>query len=154
MFAFHFVAIGPFLAEIWQIPYLTLNFQGQGHDENRPKSNQVIYWSGPAIVPKMKEIQNVVQQLLHEQMSAAGSRGGAGVWTGTKTLSHPRYTRVTYWQKKFYVFSNKSSMASTNTKITLLCQPNLFSKVNPNIYILRRLLLMIVICVLSGFIEL
>ena len=29
MFAFLFVAIGPLLAEIWQIPYLTLKIQGQ-----------------------------------------------------------------------------------------------------------------------------
>ena len=34
MFAFRFVAIGPFLAEIEQIPYLTLKNLGQGHDEN------------------------------------------------------------------------------------------------------------------------
>ena len=59
---------------------------GQGHDENRPKSNQVIYRSGPTIVPKMKEIQNVVQKLSCEQKSAAGgSGGGSGVRTGTKT---------------------------------------------------------------------
>ena len=56
MFAFHFVAVGPFLAELWQIPYLTLKIQGQGHNENLPKSNQVIYRSGPTIVPQMKEI--------------------------------------------------------------------------------------------------
>ena len=31
MFAFHLVAIGPFLAYIEQIPYLTLKIQGQGH---------------------------------------------------------------------------------------------------------------------------
>ena len=42
MFAFRFVAIGPFLAEIEQIPYLTLKNLGQGHDESRPKSNQVM----------------------------------------------------------------------------------------------------------------
>ena len=30
---------------------------------SRRKSNQVIYWSGPTIVPKMKEIQKVVQSL-------------------------------------------------------------------------------------------
>ena len=30
---------------------------GQGHDENRPKSNQVIYRSGPTIVPQVKEIK-------------------------------------------------------------------------------------------------
>ena len=41
----------------------------------------------------MKEIQKVVQKLLREQESAAG--GGAGVRTGTKTWSHPRYTGVT-----------------------------------------------------------
>ena len=45
-FAFYFVAIGPFLAEIEQIPYLTLKIVGQSHDDNRPKSNQVIYRSG------------------------------------------------------------------------------------------------------------
>ena len=56
---------------------------GQGHDENRPKSNQVIYRSGPTIVPKIKEIQNVVQKLSREQESVAG--GGGGVQTGTKT---------------------------------------------------------------------
>ena len=56
MFAFRFVAIVPFLAEKKQIPYLILKIQGQGHDENRPKSYQVIYRSGPTIVPKMKEI--------------------------------------------------------------------------------------------------
>ena len=36
------------------------NNLGQGHDENRPKSNQVIYRSGPTIVPKIKEIQKVI----------------------------------------------------------------------------------------------
>ena len=81
MFAFRFVAIGPFLAEILQIPYLTLKNLGQGHHKNRPKSNQVIYRSGPTIVPKMKEIQKVVQKLSREQESAAGG----GVRTGTKT---------------------------------------------------------------------
>ena len=50
-------------------------------DENPPKSNQVIYRSGPTIVPKMKEIQKVVQKLSREQESAAGG----GVRTGTKT---------------------------------------------------------------------
>ena len=81
MFAFCFVAIGPFLAEKEQIPYLTLKIQGQGHDENWLKSNQVIYRSGPTIVPKMKEIQKVVQKLSHGQKSGAGG----GVRTGTKT---------------------------------------------------------------------
>ena len=81
VFAFRFVAIGPFLAEIYPIRYLTLKIQGQGHDENRPKSNQLIYRSGPTIVPKIKEIQKVFQKLLREQESAAGG----GVRTGTKT---------------------------------------------------------------------
>ena len=43
VFGFRFVAIVPFLTEILQIPYLTLKIQGLGHDENQPKSNQVIY---------------------------------------------------------------------------------------------------------------
>ena len=84
MFAFRFVAIGPFLAEIQQIPCLTLKIQGQGHDQNRPKSNQVIYRSEPTIVPKMKEIQKVVQKLLREQNGCGGASGG-GVRTGKKT---------------------------------------------------------------------
>ena len=86
MFAFRFVAIGPFLAEIWQIPYLTLKNLGQGHDENRRKCNLVICRSGPTIVPKMKEIPKVVQKLSRGQESAAGGGGGGGgVRTGTKT---------------------------------------------------------------------
>ena len=60
---------------------LTLKFQGQVHNENQPKSNQVIYRSGPTILPKMKEIWRVVQKLLHEQDSAAAGGGQ----TGTKT---------------------------------------------------------------------
>ena len=35
MFAFRFVAIRPFLAEIKQILYLTLKIQGQGHDQGQ-----------------------------------------------------------------------------------------------------------------------
>ena len=72
------------LAEILQIPYMNLKNLGQGHDENRPKSNQVIYRSGP----KMKVIQKVVQKLSREQESVAGGGGGGGgggVRTGTKT---------------------------------------------------------------------
>ena len=68
------------MAEIQQIPDLTLKIQGQGHHENRPKSKQVIYGSGPTIVQKMKEIQGVFQKLSREQESAAGG----GIRTGTK----------------------------------------------------------------------
>ena len=85
---FHFAAIRPVLAEIYQIPYLTMKIQGQGHDENRPKSNQVIYRSGSTIVPQMKEIQKVIEKLLHEQVSAADTVApapGAGARTSTKT---------------------------------------------------------------------
>ena len=46
------MAIGPFWVEIKQIPYLSLKIEGQGHDENRPKSNQVMYRSGSLILPK------------------------------------------------------------------------------------------------------
>ena len=69
---------------------------GQGHDENRPRCNQVIYRSRPTIVPKKKEIQNFVQKWSREQESEAGGGGGGGgggdddddddgVRTGTKT---------------------------------------------------------------------
>ena len=64
-----------------------MKIQGQGHDQNRPKSNQVIYRSGPTIVPEMEEIQKVVQKLSREQESAAGGGGaGGGVRTGTKNI--------------------------------------------------------------------
>ena len=63
---------------------MTLKIQDQGHDENQPKLNHVIYRPGPPMVPKMKEIQKVVQKLSREQESAAG-RGGGGIRTGTKT---------------------------------------------------------------------
>ena len=72
----------------WDIAniYLTLKNLSQGHSENRPKSNQVIYRSRPTIMPKMKEIPKVVQKLSHEQESAAGGGGACGgVRTSTKT---------------------------------------------------------------------
>ena len=62
-FPFRFMAILTFLAEIQQIPYLTLNFQGEGHVENWPKSNEIIYRSGPSIPPKMKEIRKVARKV-------------------------------------------------------------------------------------------
>ena len=68
MFAFHFVAIRWFLAEIQQNPYLTLKIQGQGQDENQLKSNQVIYKSVPSILPQMKEMKKIVQNLSCEQI--------------------------------------------------------------------------------------
>ena len=37
MFAIRFVAIGPLLAEIWEIPYLTLKIQGQGHGQGQTR---------------------------------------------------------------------------------------------------------------------
>ena len=42
-------------------------------------------------MPKMKEIQKVVEKLSHEQESAAGGGGGGGggVRTGTKTEVTP-----------------------------------------------------------------
>ena len=55
MLAFYFMSIGPFGADIEQIPDLTLKIQSQGYFENRPKSNQVIYRSMPSILPKMKK---------------------------------------------------------------------------------------------------
>ena len=51
--------LSSFLAEIQQIPYLTLESLGQGHGKNWPKSNQVIYRSGPSILPKRKESEKV-----------------------------------------------------------------------------------------------
>ena len=72
--------MGPFLAEIQQIPYLTLENLGQGHNENQPKSNQVIYRSGPTIMPKMKEIPKVVQKLSRKQESAAAAAEPAAAY--------------------------------------------------------------------------
>ena len=59
---FCFMAIWPYLAEIQQIPYLTLKIQSQGQNKSQPKSNQVICRSGPSIHPKMKEIQEFDQK--------------------------------------------------------------------------------------------
>ena len=50
-------------------------------------------------MPKMNEIDKVVQKLSREQESVANDGGvagaGGGVRIGTKTWSHPRYTGVT-----------------------------------------------------------
>ena len=45
----------------------------KSRSRSRRKSNQVIYRSGPTIVPKMKEIQKVVEMLSREQESAAAA---------------------------------------------------------------------------------
>ena len=45
MFAFHFVAIGPLLAEIWEIPYLTLKIRGQGHGQGQTWWSHLRPWS-------------------------------------------------------------------------------------------------------------
>ena len=67
-----------------------MTIQGEGHNENQPKSNQVIYRSGSTIMLKMKEIPKVVQKLLREQNFAPSRGGGAGgvgstVQTSSKT---------------------------------------------------------------------
>ena len=63
----------------WDIANVIFDLEnlGQGLYENRPKSTQVSYRSGPTI----KEIQEVVKQLSRGKESAAGG----GVRTGTKT---------------------------------------------------------------------
>ena len=48
MFVFRFVAIGPLLAEIKEIPYLTLKIQGQGHGQGQTR------WSH--LSPKVQSI--------------------------------------------------------------------------------------------------
>ena len=45
MFAFRFVAIGPLLAEISEIPYLTLKIQGQGHGQGQIRWSYLRPWS-------------------------------------------------------------------------------------------------------------
>ena len=59
MFTFRFVAIEPFLAEIEQIPYLTLKIECQGHNKNQPKSDQVIYRPEPSILLKWKKSEKL-----------------------------------------------------------------------------------------------
>ena len=41
VFASRFVAIGPFLAEIKPIPYLTLKIQGQGHVQGQTRRSHL-----------------------------------------------------------------------------------------------------------------
>ena len=43
-FAFRFVAIKPFLAEVGKIPYLTLKFQGQGHSQGQTRWSHLRPW--------------------------------------------------------------------------------------------------------------
>ena len=114
MFAFHFVIIGPILAEIKQIPYLTLKNLGQGHNEIRPKSNQVIYRSGPTIVPKMKEIQKVVQKLSCEQKSSVKSIDIHLMAISQRYLSHQslKLIRLKSTNRKF-----DSNLPGANTKV-------------------------------------
>ena len=60
----------------------------KSRSRSQRKSTKIQYRSGPTIVPKMKEIQKVVQKLSRGQEAAAGGGGGGGgggVRTGTKT---------------------------------------------------------------------
>ena len=69
-----------------------MKIQGQGHDENRPKSNQEIYGSGPTILPQMKEIPKVVQKSSREQNLRPAA---AAAYEPVQKHSHPQYTGVT-----------------------------------------------------------
>ena len=68
MFAFRFVAIGPLLAEISEIPYLTLTIQGQGHGQGqirwlyfRPWSSiDMLVFGFVAIGPLLTEISEIM----------------------------------------------------------------------------------------------
>ena len=73
-----------------------MEIQGQGHYENRDKSKQVIYRSGPSIILKMKEIREVVRKLSREQKSAAGGTNG-GVRTGTNHKVTSVYRGIPGW---------------------------------------------------------
>ena len=121
-----------FLAEIQQIAYLTLKIQGQGHNENWPKSNQAIYRWGPTIVTKMKEIQKVNQNSLCEQKSAGG---GGGVGTSTKTVT-PRIP------SPGDLMNNKANLrdliAVTDLVILLKLDPN-FLFFGPHDFEIRRI---------------
>ena len=70
----------------WDIANSIFDLEKSRSKSWRKSTNQVIYRSGPTIVPKMKEIQTIVQKLSREQESVAGGDGGGGgVRTGTKT---------------------------------------------------------------------
>ena len=76
-----------------------LEIQGQGHNENRPKSNQVMYKSGPLILPKMKEIWKLFRSYCMNKdlwpAAAAAAVAAAAYEPVQKHKSHPRYTGVT-----------------------------------------------------------
>ena len=61
------------LAEIKQIPYLTLEIQGQGHDDNPRKSKKVIYRSWSLILPKKNRVNKSLRR------AGGGDIGGAGL---------------------------------------------------------------------------
>ena len=71
--------------EIQQIKYLTLKIQDQGHNKNQPKSDQVINRSQLSILPKIKKIWKVDQNLSCESKSAAAASSAR---TNIKTWSH------------------------------------------------------------------
>ena len=59
---------------------LKIHGQGQGHNDIPPKSNQVMYRSEPTIVPKMKEIQNVVRKFIAWEQESTTGGGGPTRW--------------------------------------------------------------------------
>ena len=88
-FAFCFMAINPFFSDIANWIFDLKKIMIKVMAKHRPKSNLVIYRSGPPILPKMKEIWKVVWKLSREQKSAAGgTSSGSEIWTGTQTWIH------------------------------------------------------------------
>ena len=69
--------------------------------------------SGPTILPKIKEIQNVVQKLSREQESAAGSGGDAQ--TGTK---HEVTPGIPGWLEKVWQMNRRTDiLREKNTNV-------------------------------------
>ena len=86
MFAFRFVAIRPFLAEIQQIPYLTLKNLGQGHGQDQTRWSHLsprvqsicLLFRFVAIRPFLAEIQQIPYLTLKNL--GQGHRQGQTQW--------------------------------------------------------------------------
>ena len=58
---------------------MTLKIKGQGHNENRPKFDQVIYGSGPSILPEINENCKIVWKLSDQKNLRAVAAADAAV---------------------------------------------------------------------------
>ena len=97
MYAIHFMSIGAFLAQLYQIPYFTMKIQGQGHGQGQN------YWSylRPGVQPLC--LLFVSWQLDHSSWDIAHWKFKVKVMVKVKADGRIRSSKFHIWPWKYKV---------------------------------------------------